>query len=104
MSKQLIIPPEERVILLELLRIQEIYDETVALGDEVLTRLHRYDLTRLWERLHVSTCEVCYHGKELAKPMDCRWWNRCKSYLRANESNEINGQTSVTVTLVFEID
>lgn len=104
MSKQLIIPPDEREIIQEILRIQEIYDEALTQGDEILTRLHRYDLTRLWERLHVTICEVCYHGRELVKPLDCRWWNRCVSYLRATSPNEVDGQLSVTVTLVFEIE
>lgn len=104
MSKQLIIPPDEREVLQELLRIQEIYDEAVTRGDEILTRLHRYDLTRLWERLHVSACDVCYHGRDLVKAMDCRWWSRCKSYLRAGEPAETNDQLSITVSLVFEIE
>ncbi len=105
MSKMVAISPDVKWILDEILRIQAIHEEAVGREDQILARLHSYDLTRLWERLNITTCEICYHGREMINPMqECRWWNRCRSYLKAGEIANTDGMLATKVSLIFEIE
>lgn len=105
MSHKIKVRPEDRPIVDEIFRIQALHEEEAAGEPKILDRLHRYDLNRLWERLHLSACTICYVGRELPNRNKCRWWERCQSYLKmANLVETEAGQAEVEISVVFEIE
>lgn len=103
MSYKLAVTEENVQTVQELLRIQTLSNEALENDDVIMVRLHQFDLVRLWEKLELTPCLVCFHGNHTPCNQQCRWFSRCISSLKAGPVSEQDEAKCLEVTLNFEI-
>ncbi|HEX3033429.1 MAG TPA: hypothetical protein VHS59_14555, partial [Bacillota bacterium] len=61
MSYKLQVTEDNTQTVQDLLQVQAMSDEALENNEVVMVRLHQFDLGRLWEKLAITPCLVCYH-------------------------------------------
>lgn len=103
MSYKLSVTEGNTQTIQDLLRLQAMSDEALENSDAIMVRLHQFDLGRLWEKLELTPCLVCFHGNHIKCNQQCRWFSRCISTLKAGAVSEQEDGKYLEVTLNFEI-
>jgi len=102
MAKEIILPIVEKKALENLQRIQGELMAAREAGNDFLTRIQQLEIIRIVERLGITPCDICYHGRTYPKGK-CPLESRCQSYVKLEEYTEQNDEIKAQFSLVFEV-
>ncbi|MHB8172248.1 MAG: hypothetical protein ACYDG6_12005 [Thermincolia bacterium] len=102
MAKEVVLPVVEKKILENLLHVQGEMEAARGDGNDFLARIQQMEVSRFTQKLGISSCDICYHGRSYEKGK-CPLESRCQSYVKLDGFREENDEIIADFSLVFEV-